>query len=314
MTNSANATLPITSISKSNDGCVLTASDYNVDNMSANSSHLPAVASHIVNVLLAPEIMFLQEIQDDDGATDDGVVTANGTLQTLVDAIKATSNGSVGPCFADDGTIAYATQVVYSFTEVLPVNDEDGGEPGAYPLRTAPFIWLTKLVAGGNIRPAYLYLADRVTLVSGTVGGPLDANEAFIDTEGRLDLMFNPGRIDPTNEAWNASRKPIAALWEKVNQPSDRFVTVNVHLTSKLDGESEQGDARPPVNSEVDQRTSQVDVLKAFAQSIIALDSNASIIISGDWNEFSYTDAVFNQLDGVLQEADEVVGLPLAER
>lgn len=64
--------------------------------------------------------MFLQEIQDNDGSGDDGVVDANVTLTTLVNAIAKVSN------------------VTYQFTSINPVNDQDGGEPG------------------GNIRQAYL--------------------------------------------------------------------------------------------------------------------------------------------------------------
>lgn len=70
---------------------------------------------------------------------------------------------------------------------------------------------------------------------------------------------FNPGRIDPTNSAWDDSRKPLAAAWETTS--GERLFTVNVHLVAKLDSSSTQGDARPPVNADVQQRTSQVEVL-----------------------------------------------------
>lgn len=88
--------------------------------MGPDSSHLPAAATDIATHLLTPDIMFLQEIQDNSGETDDGTVDASVTLSTLSSAIAKQSS------------------VVYNFTEVIPVNDQDGGEPG------------------GNIRPAYL--------------------------------------------------------------------------------------------------------------------------------------------------------------
>lgn len=37
--------------------------------------------------------------------------------------------------------------------------------------------------------------------------------------------------------------------------------TVNLHLVAKLDSSSTQGNARPPVNSPVEQRTSQVELV-----------------------------------------------------
>lgn len=67
---------------------------------------------------------------------------------------------------------------------------------------------------------------------------------------------FNPGRIDPTNGAWNSSRKPLVAQWE--TNLGARFYTINVHLSSKGGSGSTQGDARPPVNGAVDQRAAQV--------------------------------------------------------
>ena len=69
-----------------------------------------------------PDLMFVQEIQDNNGATDNGVVDANVTLTTLVNAIAKVSN------------------ITYQFTSINPVDDQDGGQPG------------------GNIRTAYLYV------------------------------------------------------------------------------------------------------------------------------------------------------------
>ena len=123
------------------------------------------MANQIANFLKSPDIMFLQEIQDNSGPTDDGTVTANLTLSTLISAIHAAGSAAK-----------------YDFTEVISVNDQDGGEPG------------------GNIRPAYLYVVrldssdsvfahlgyrrfktDKLRLVSGSpLGGPLDATEPII--------------------------------------------------------------------------------------------------------------------------------------
>ena len=50
----------------------LTVGSYNVENLTPVSSHLPRVAEHIMNFLKTPSLMFLQEIQDNNGATNDG--------------------------------------------------------------------------------------------------------------------------------------------------------------------------------------------------------------------------------------------------
>jgi len=49
----------------------LTFGAYNVENLAPNSSHLGAVAAHIVDYLKSPDVLFLQEVQDDNGPTND---------------------------------------------------------------------------------------------------------------------------------------------------------------------------------------------------------------------------------------------------
>ncbi|CDO71685.1 hypothetical protein BN946_scf184915.g29 [Trametes cinnabarina] len=273
-------TIPPATIKPSRDECTLTIGDYNVENMAPTTAHLPAVANHIANFLNSPDIVFLQEIQDNSGEKDDGTVSANVTLSTLATAISAARG---------------ATNATYAFLEIAPENDEDGGAPG------------------GNIRTAYLYNATKIGLVPGSpAGGALDATEPVRGADGKVALTFNPGRIDPTNPAWDASRKPLVALWETPH--GHRFFTVNLHLTAKLDGSSTQGDARPPVNGGVEQRISQVATIATFIQSLLALDPHATVIVGGDCNEYVQTRAVFAPFDGLLTELDGAAGVPPVER
>lgn len=258
------------------DPCALTFGDYNVENMAPTSSHLPTVAAHISHYLNTPDLLFLQEIQDNTGPTDDGVVSANLTLSTLVSAI------------------ANISKVSYSFVDIDPVNNQDGGQPG------------------GNIRQAYLYRPEKLQLVKGVpTGGSLDAVQVE-EIFGKPRLTFNPGRIDPTNAAWNASRKPLVAQW-RLSCGSELF-TINLHLTSKGGSSSTQGDARPPVNLPVDQRTSQVEIVSSFAETILEKDRHANVIIAGDFNEFTMTRSVFASLTKIMHEIDEVADVPPVER
>jgi len=110
----------------------VTVASYNVLNLSPDSSddaQRATLASHIVNNLGSPDVLALQEIQDNSGVVDDGTTDASQTLQALVDAITAAG----GP--------------TYDFFDVAPADGSSGGIPG------------------GNIRNAYLYNADRVKLV-----------------------------------------------------------------------------------------------------------------------------------------------------
>lgn len=152
--------------------------------------------------------------------TDKAVVTANETLSTLTAEIKSQNGPS------------------YSFIEIDPINNQNGGEPG------------------GNIRNAYLYDASVIQLRNPNPGGSKDAIDITPDGE----LTYNPGLIDPTNEAWEHSRKPLVAAWETVGGEGS-FVTINVHLTSKGGSTSLEGDPRPPVNGGVEKRLSQTSVI-----------------------------------------------------
>lgn len=213
----------------------LTVGGYNVENMAPTSAHMPKIAAHIVDYLKTPDLIFVQEIQDDTGPTDDGVVSANKTLTALTGSIKSLSN------------------VTYAFASVDPVSNEDGGEPG------------------GNIRVAYLYRPEILSLYKPKQGGPTDATEVVPGEGGSTSpckskraagspsLSFNPGRIDPTNAAWKSSRKPLAAAW--LAKGADKpFYTVNVHWSSKGGGTSLHGDIRPPINGALDSRLAQANV------------------------------------------------------
>lgn len=115
--------------------CTPTFGDYNVENMTYNST-LPVATSPIGDYLKSPDIVFLEEIQDGTGSTNGGVVSSNRTSQAFVDAISAHRG------------------VNYSYVYIRPVGGQDGGDPGE------------------NIRPAFLYRPERLKLVNPTMAGP----------------------------------------------------------------------------------------------------------------------------------------------
>ncbi|KAF5369281.1 hypothetical protein D9758_002525 [Tetrapyrgos nigripes] len=275
---SPDPTVPPTSILAipAEGGCALRFGDYNVENMAPNSAHLPTVAKHIVDFLLTPDIVFLQEIQDNSGPTDDGVVSANLTLAALVKAI------------------ANISDVTYDFVDINPEDKKDGGQPG------------------GNIRQAYLYQPEKLSLVPGSPAGEALDSVEVIDVNGKPALNFNPGRIDPSNAAWDDSRKPLVAQWQTA--AGQTLFTINLHLVSKGGSSSTQGNARPPVNLPVDIRTQQVGLVANFAKTILSVDSEANILVAGDFNEFTQTRSVLASINEVMVEIDEAAGLPLVER
>ena len=111
----------------------LTVATFNLLNLHAGSrfkgggSRVDSVARAITERLGGPDIVALQEIQDDSGPTNDGVVEARRTAGRLLSALLP---------------------LRYEYCEVPPADLADGGQPG------------------GNIRSAFLYRTDRVRLVS----------------------------------------------------------------------------------------------------------------------------------------------------
>ncbi|EMD86011.1 hypothetical protein COCC4DRAFT_83474 [Bipolaris maydis ATCC 48331] len=280
VTKSQTPALPSPSKLKSNGKCDgITVGAYNVENLAPNSTHHPDLAKHIVNYMNSPDIIFVQEIQDDNGPINDGVVSGNLTLTTLSAAIVAAG----GPN--------------YSFTEIVPVDDQDGGQPG------------------GNIRTAYLYKPNVLRLYKPNPGSSLDATEVVAGPT----LKYNPGRIEPANAAWNNSRKPLVAQWEVIEKASAKkpnvFFTVNVHFASKGGSSSIHGDARPPVNGGVGDRLEQSRLTANFVKDILSQDKNARIITAGDYNEFAFVQPLkeYTSISG-LQDLDAVVRIDPVER
>lgn len=162
------------------------------------------------------------------------------TLTTLANAIFALSG------------------IQYAWTEIAPVDDQDGGVPG------------------GNIRVAYFYKPNLVRLRNPNPGNSTTPNIVLPGPE----LKYNPGRIDPLNPAFTASRKPLAAAWETLDG-KNKFFTVNVHFGSKGGGSPIEGDARPPVNGGVEDRIAQmkttgVGISPFFHSSFLMYRRNSS--------------------------------------
>ncbi|OTB04842.1 hypothetical protein M426DRAFT_320425 [Hypoxylon sp. CI-4A] len=269
---------PPTSLVSEGTCAGVTVGSYNVENFNAgDAAHVQAIASHIVEYMRTPDLLAIQEIQDNNGETDDGTVDADATLSALVAAIQSLSNSSV----------------VYDYTYISPLNDESGGAPG------------------GNIRVAYLYQASILQLRNPNPGNATEANEVLAGPE----LKYNPGYVDPLSEAWTDSRKPLAAAWELADGTGKTLFTVNVHWTSKGGSSSLHGDARPPVNGGVDERTAQGEVTASFIADILTTDPSAYVLTAGDYNEFAFAQPVANFASGSgLVDLDGAAGIAPSER
>nr|WP_242038799.1 calcium-binding protein [Anabaena lutea] len=92
--------------------------------------------------------------------------------------------------------------------------------------------------------------------------------------------------IDPTNAAFNASRKPLVGEFTFNGQTV--YVIAN-HFNSKGGDQPLFGVNQPPVLTSETQRNQQATIVKNFVQSILAVNPNANIVVAGDLNDFEFS-------------------------
>ncbi|MCZ7413597.1 endonuclease/exonuclease/phosphatase family protein [Streptomyces sp. WMMC897] len=244
----------------------LAVATYNVENLDPGDDRakFDRLAEGIVHNLAAPDIIALEEIQDDSGPEDDGTVTADETLRLLTDAIAAAG----GPRYAWRG--------------IAPQDKRDGGQPG------------------GNIRNVFLFNPERVSFVDRGEG---DATRAtgVVGRRGRASLTLSPGRVDPLNPAWEDSRKPLAGEFRFRGRT---VIVVANHFASKGGDQALHSRFQPPNRSSEVQRLAQARSVNAFVKDVLAVQRKANVVVLGDINDFEFspvTDALTE--GGVLSSA-----------
>jgi predicted extracellular nuclease len=229
----------------------LAVATYNVENLAPvdPDAKYARLAQGVVTNLAAPDILTVEEVQDNTGATDDGVVAADQTLAKLTGAILAAG----GPH--------------YAWQSVDPTNDADGGQPG------------------GNIRVVFLYNPDRVSFVQ---TGRADATTAtqIVKYAGQPHLSLSPGRIDPTSTAWTDSRKPLVG--EFLFHGETVFVIGN-HFISKGGDQNADGRFQPAARSSEIQRQQQATEVHDFVAGLLKVDKKAKVVVAGDLNDYQFS-------------------------
>lgn len=234
----------------------LTVASYNVLNLDPNDGdgdtdiadgRFEAIANDIVNNLNTPDIIGLQEIQDNDGSTNSSITAADETLGLLIDEIAAISG------------------VTYELIDNPFIGDDtSGGQPG------------------GNIRTAFLYNPNRVSLS----GDPLP-DQPF---QGSVQTVVDPQdqQNNPDNPFFN-TRLPLVGFFSFNGQ---EVVVVNNHFSSKGGSSPLFGALQPAVdfqedptiNGDVGDRREQAQAVKAYVEGL----SQENVAVVGDFNEFEF--------------------------
>ncbi|TNC28780.1 hypothetical protein FG385_04240 [Amycolatopsis alkalitolerans] len=255
----------------------LAVATYNVENLSAvdGQEKFDQLAHGIVDNLSSPDIVTLEEIQDNNGAdgNGDGLVAADQTLKRFTDAIAAAG----GPR--------------YQWREIDPEEGKDGGQPG------------------GNIRVGFLFNPARVSFVDRS-GGDATTPVSVVKQHHQVHLSVSPGRIDPANTAWEDSRKPLAG--EFVFRGRTVFVIAN-HFNSKGGDQPTHGRYQPPTRSSELQRGEQAQVVRGFVDQLLTGDPHANVIVAGDLNDYQFSPAL-GTLTAGGKLTDLIGTLPVSER
>ena len=231
----------------------LTIAAYNLENFSNNSKTTSADKAQKLARAFAVDMQSPDIIGvtevQDNTGPDAGGPEANQSYERLIAAIEL------------------AGGVKYEFVNIDPVNNADGGQPNA------------------NIRVGFLYNPARVKLTAGNAHG--DATTAVGYENNKLTV--NPGRIDPTNPAFNSSRKPLAAQFDF---QGENVIVIANHWNSKNGDTPLYGAVQPPVNGSEVQRRKIAQIMYDFITDVKTKNPEANIVSLGDFNDFQFSDSL----------------------
>ncbi|WP_316527886.1 endonuclease/exonuclease/phosphatase family protein [Kitasatospora brasiliensis] len=232
----------------------LTIATYNVENLAPGNpdAKFAELAQAVVTNLRSPDVVALEEIQDNNGNKNDGTVDASQTVAKFIAAIKAAG----GPA--------------YDWRSVDPQDGKDGGEPG------------------GNIRQVFLFNPQRVSFTD-IPGGDATTAVGVTGTGANTALTASPGRIEPNDEAWTNSRKPLVGQFSFRGKKV--FVIAN-HFNSKGGDQGIDSRFQQPTRGSEVQRIKQATVEQSFVAKLLAADKEAKVVSLGDFNDYQFSPAI----------------------
>jgi hypothetical protein len=246
------------------DTRALTVATFNVENLDPGdgAARFAAIANAIANNLRAPDIISIEEMQDNNGAAT-GSSDASITWQMLVDALNDAVPGAN-----------------YQWVDQAPVPGSEGGEPG------------------GNIRVGFLYNMNRVQLGDLSADATIAERRQFTDRigDGVRDagdrIAFSDNMVaDQINPAdWSGTR--LSLLGEFTFNGNTVFVTAN-HLPAKGgSGEfwqfNQNLETGEPDNSGWAKRNAVAQDIYAVLNHIEQNSGGAGVVAGGDFNDFYF--------------------------
>ena len=248
----------------------LSIATFNVENLDPNpadsdgADDVERLGALIARNMAAPDILAIEEVQDNNGTVNDGTVAADLSWASLIAAIELAG----GP--------------TYQYRQIDPVNNDEGGAPG------------------GNIRVGFLFRTDRGLEFVDRAGGTPSVDTEVVADDDRPHLSFSPGRIGTDAPAFNDTRKSLAGEFRWRGQTV--FVIAN-HFSSKNGDQPLFGRFQPPLrfsefaspDAATDPdgwRHGQAAEINDFVDQILTIDPKANIVVLGDINDFQFSETV----------------------
>ncbi len=246
------------------DSRSLTVATFNVENLdpSDGQAKFDALADAIALNLNSPDILIIEEIQDNNG-TGTGTNDASTTWQMLVDAVNARVPGAR-----------------YQWVDEAPPINSEGGQ------------------GNGNIRVGFLYDTNRVQLGNLAADASIDDRRKWTDRigDGMRDdddlIAFSDDRVgaEINTADWTSTRKSLLAQF--TFNGASVFLTAN-HFTAKLgSGDMWQFDQNieggQPVNEGWNRRIQQAEDVWHVLNLIQTTLPNAAVMAGGDFNDFYF--------------------------
>lgn len=235
----------------------LTIASFNVLNLDPNDAdgdadvadgRFDAVASVIARNLRGPDVVALQEVQDNDGTANTAVTAADRTLRLLTARIAAAG----GPAyrFIDNPFIG---------------DDTSGGRPG------------------GNIRAAFLYNPGRVQLAPGSVATVTDLRNQRTHPRNPFFKSVLPL---VAGFRLRASAHPSARPVTVVNVHFRARIGGSPSFGRIQPWTELQED--PRVNRGVERRRAQARAVQAFVANALEARDGGPVVVLGDFNELEF--------------------------
>lgn len=220
----------------------LTIASYNVENLAGNQDDRIAQTAKAISISLkCPDIVNLVEIQDYNGIDFRGGANADVTLVKLIKGITCEN-------------------AEYKYINIDPTAGGEGGEPG------------------GNIRVAMIYNSLRVDFSPSKVA-PKPLDETIVKKNG--DLNFNPGRVYANSDAFDGTRRSIAAQFTYKGR---KIFVIGNHLNSKLGDRDMLGAIQPFVSGSETKRVKLASLVNNFVKTIKKYNKDSYVFVLGDFN------------------------------